>query len=278
MLNYFGGPEGGGKSALMTYYSRKHYLLHGEVWAFPGYELKNNTGKVVSKLIYPEEIMSNIENLQFVMLDIDEITNFINHHAWQSKLADLLAYGVAAQRRKLNMVINATGPQIGWLPPDLRMMFHLVFNCRDKHWRDKSIPRGEQIAFSITDNRGILSGYPGFTTKERTFWPKEYFKYWDTLAIIDPKYQNRRYKQEKDDIHLDYEGNILKEDRNTPVDDINIAQMKAELVAQKKKKLEGWELHKILKDMGYTFNNKIRYALQSQGIHYDLSSRCYLIS
>ena len=158
MINYFGGPEGGGKTALMTYYSRRHHLLGGEIWAFPGYELKNNTGKVVSKLIYPEEIRGKIDAMQYIMLDIDEIPNFIHHHAWQSPLADIMAYGAAAQRRKREFVLNATGPQFNWLPPDLRSMFHLVFHCEDKHWKNKSVPRWQQIEFCITDNRGVLRG------------------------------------------------------------------------------------------------------------------------
>lgn len=166
MINYFGGPEGAGKTALMTYYSRKHYLLGGEVWAFPGYELRNNAGRVVSKLINPSEIMNKLDDMQYVMIDIDEIQNFIHHHAWQSPLVDIIAYGAAAQRRKREFVLNVTGPQFSWLPPDLKMMFHLVFSCRDKHWRDKKTPRGQQIVFSITDNRGVLSGYPGYTTTE----------------------------------------------------------------------------------------------------------------
>lgn len=213
MISYFGGPEGAGKSALMTRYARIHHLMGGHIWAFPGYELKNQRGRVISRLVMPEEVMSLVDDMQYIVLLIDEIQNFINHHYWQSKLADVLTYGAAAQRRKRQFVLLATGPQFNWLPPDLRGMFHVVFHCRDMRWRDKTLPRGERIAFVEQDMRGVLSGWPGSALPERIFWPSKYFQFYDTFSLVDPKYQNLRIKVKKDEVIVDSQGRVLDGDR-----------------------------------------------------------------
>ncbi len=209
MINYFGGPEGGGKTALMTRYCRIHHLLGGEIWAFPGYEHKNNRGRVVSQLVLPEDVMKLLDDMFYIVFVIDEIQNFMNHHSWQSKIVDILAYGAAAQRRKRQFVILATGPQFKWLPPDLRMMFHIIFNCEDRHWKDHSLPRGEQIKFTETDMRGVLSGKEGTTIPPRIFRPKPYFKFFDTFSLVDPKYQHLKLNIKKDEVFVDSEGNRL---------------------------------------------------------------------
>lgn len=213
MISYFGGPEGAGKTALMTRYARIHHLLGGHIWAFPGYELKNQRGRVVSKLIMPEEVMGILNEMQYIVLIIDEIQNFMNHHYWYNKLTDILTYGAAAQRRKRQFVLLATGPQFDWLPKDLRGMFHVVFHCRDMRWRDKTLPRGERIAFVEQDMRGVLSGWAGFALPERIFWATRYFSYYDTFSLVDPKYQNLKIRVRKDEVLVDSSGNLLNADR-----------------------------------------------------------------
>ena len=209
MITHFGGPEGGGKTALMTLFCREHHLMGGEIWAFPGYEHKNQRGRVISKLIMPEQVMGKLDDMQYIVLVIDEIQNFMNHHAWYSKLVDIMAYGAAAQRRKREFVILSTGPIFDWLPKDLRMMYHVSVECRDVHWRQKEIPRGQQIAFTMTDERGVLSGYPGTIALEKLFYPKRVFPYFDTFSLVDPKYQHLRFKVQKDEVMVDSQGNLI---------------------------------------------------------------------
>src|SRR4030042_2395759 len=142
MIVYFCGPEGGGKTALMTRYNRIHHLMGGECWSFPGYELLNERGRAVSRLVMPEDIRGLLDEMQNVVLSIDEITNFMNHHHWADKMVDIMTYGAAAQRRKREFVIMATGPMFDWLPRDLRPMFHEVFYCSARHWKNPSIKGG----------------------------------------------------------------------------------------------------------------------------------------
>lgn len=210
MINYFAGPEGAGKTALMTYYCREHHLKGGEVWAFPGYELKNLRGRVVSKMILPHEVMGKIDELHGKFLVIDEIQVFMNHHYWQNQLVDILTYGALAQRRKRQFVLMATGPFFRELPPGLRNMFHIVYNCQDKHWKNHDIPRGQKIKFTMTDMRGILSGRPYSSTRPKVFRPADYFRYYDTFSLTDPKYLSVRMKIVKEEMRVDAEGNIIE--------------------------------------------------------------------
>lgn len=209
MIVFFAGPEGGGKTVLMTYHLRRHHLMGGEIWAFPGYEHKNQTGRVVSLLVYPEEVMGRLNEMDGVVVVIDEIQNFLNHHAWKTDLADFMAYGAAAQRRKRGFNILATGPELDWVPLDLRLMFHEVWHCRDRHWRHHGISRGSQIEFTITDRRGVLSGIIGATTRPKLFYPKKYYPYFDTFSLVDPKYLHHRVKVKKQTTVVDDNGNII---------------------------------------------------------------------
>lgn len=211
MIVYVGGPEGAGKTALMTRYARIHHLMGGEIWSFPGYELLNNRGRVISKTIMPHKVMSLLDEMQYILLLIDEIQNFMNHHAWYFKIIDIMTYGALAQRRKREFAIMATGPIFEWLPPDLRMMFHEVIYCADRHWKDKSIPRGEQIIFTREDKRGVLSGRIGTRTLPKIFRPKDYFKYYNTFSLVDPRYQFNNIRIQTDEILMDQNGNIIEE-------------------------------------------------------------------
>lgn len=270
------GIEGGGKTALITKFARKHHVLKGETWAFPGYELKNNTGRVVSKLIYPEEMKKKVYEMQNVVLVIDEIQNFIHHHYWQSPVADTLA-NASAQRRKLNFNILASCPEFELVPPDMRRMFHVAFYCRDAHWRNKNIPVGTDIRFNVRDLRGMLSGYPGSTRSESKFDPRDYYKYYDTFSLADPKYQSRRYKQEYERVIIDPNGNVIDNNNNQVDDTIEIAREIAKLRSQNKTRLENWELHQLLGNLGFRLNTGIRQLIYSLGVRWSNQDQCYLL-
>lgn len=250
MITYFGGPEGAGKSALMTYHLRKHHLMKGEVWAFPGYELKNDRGRVVSTLVNPSDVISMIDDMQYIVLVIDEIGNFINHHSWQNALNDVLSYGLMAQRRKRQFVILASGPFFKELPPDIAHYFHVYYSCQDKHWKNHKLERGEQIRFTETDLRGVLSGRPYTTTRPQVFRPKRYYKYYDTFAIVDPKYQHLKVKVRKDVVEVDSDGNIIKKvEPKTITNHINeFIKMTGDTMEIKKYDLNNYIAFKLGKD------------------------------
>lgn len=276
MIALMVGIEGGGKTALITKYTRKHHLLGGEVWAFPGYELMNNRGRVVSKLVYPEEMVGKVRDMEYIVLVIDEIQNFLHHHYWQSPVVDTIA-NASAQRRKLKFNIFASSPEMDLIPPDMRRMFHVVIPCRDAHWRNKKIIEGTDIRFHVIDNRGRLSGYPGTRTREWSFNPHAYFPFYDTFSLADPKYQHRRYKVEGERVRIDSNGNIIDENNNGVDDSIIIAREISKLKAGKRNSLESWELNQMLGKLGFKMNVGIKALLNSLGVHYNRYQQCYLI-
>lgn len=209
---YYGGPEGACKTMMMTRDSWYHYRCGGTVYAFPGYELLNTKGEVVSKMIMPHQVMDLINSDEYgYIIDIDEIQNFLNKHKWYEDIVDLLTYGVAAQRRKRSIGILATGPIFGWVPKDLRDMFHLVVHLEDYHWKNKSIPRGVQAKIVREDRRGVLSGEIGRRTRPRLFNVKRYWRHANTYSIVDPKYQFSRVRIKRSTVTIDDNGNIIPE-------------------------------------------------------------------
>jgi len=213
MIVYYSGPEGGCKTVFIAYEAHKHYELGGEVWAFPGFELYDDNGKTVSRTVQFWELPSLLDEMLYVVIVMDEIQNYMNHHNWYSKMIDWLAYGAAAQRRKRQFVILASGPIFGTLPRDLSFMFHEVVHCQDRHWRYKNIPRGQQCEFYREDRRGVLSGYIGSRTRPQIFWPGKYFKYYDTYSLTDPRAQFAKIKMQGREITIGPNGNIIENNK-----------------------------------------------------------------
>lgn len=209
-LVYIDGVEGAGKTTLMTRELRYHHLCGGKIFALPGYELLNNRGRVVSEQLMPEEWIKLLkENIFDYAVAIDEIQNFLNKHNWQDKIVDLLAYGAAAQRRKRRFAIIATGPIFDWLPRDLREMFHEVVHMKDRHWKIKDIPRGEQFIVTREDRRGMLSGTPGTRARSQIFNGMKYRKFFNSFSIVDPDYQLRKVNIQREKILVDANGNEI---------------------------------------------------------------------
>lgn len=188
---YYGGVEGSCKSVMM---GRDLYIHHkmagpGKVFAFPGFDVFDGRGTKISRLINPFEMFTELMEMNGVAVGIDEVQNFMNHHNWWNKIIDILTYGIAAQRRKRSLAILMTGPIFEWLPKDLQRMVHEVVHMEDRHWKYKSIPRGEQAIVTREDRRGALSGQPNTRTRPRIFNAKKYWHHIDTYAPIDVMHQ-----------------------------------------------------------------------------------------
>lgn len=210
---YYGGVEGSGKTTLMTRDLKYHHYCGGRVFAFPGYQLLNDRGKEVSELLYPHQWIKLLrEEVYDYAVAIDEVQNFLNKHNWYDDIVDLLSYGAAAQRRKRRFAICVTGPIFDWLPKDLKDMFHEVIEMQDRHWKTKSIPRGEQFLVVREDRRGMLSGKVGTKTFPRIFHGKKYRKNFNSYSIIDPEWQLRKFNIRRNSIQVDADGNEIIEE------------------------------------------------------------------
>lgn len=207
---YFSGPEGAGKTNFMTRECRVHHKAGGVIFSFPGYEVMDDKGKVISKLLLPEQWVNLPPELTDAVIAIDEVTNFFNKHNWYNKMVDMMT-ALGQQRRKRSLCILMTGPIFEWLPSTLRDLVHEIVRCEDRHWKVKAIPKGEQVVFTREDHRGMLSGYPGRRTPPRIFKAKRYWKYYNTYAIVDFMHQFDKVRFYGHQINIGPDGKIISE-------------------------------------------------------------------
>lgn len=210
-LILYEGPEGAGKSAMMTDELLYHHKCGGKVFAFPGYELLGARGKVLSELLMPEDCIKILnEDVTGYAIGIDEINNFFNHHRWQGIMNDILT-SMMTQRRKRSFALLATVTAGRLVSLDIRSMFHEVVHCLDAHAVRKSIPRGQKTYFEREDTRGLLSGRIGTKTKGMFFDHKRTHNHFNSFSPIDPKYLIHSVKLQKKNVFVDSEGNAIDE-------------------------------------------------------------------
>jgi len=206
------GPEGAGKTVLMTRYAKMHHDMGGDVFAFPGYELKIR-GKTKSKLLMPEDWVTLPPELQDLLICIDEIQNFFNKHTWYYAINDLFA-GLLAERRKRRLCVIYTGPFFEWLPGNIQQLTHEVIRCEDRYWKmrvnNPNARRGEEISFTREDRRGVLSGQIGRITQPRIFHSKPYWKNYDTLAAVDLLHRFQHVKVQAKLINIGQDGKVIE--------------------------------------------------------------------
>lgn len=182
------GPEGSGKTCLMTALLRDHYSQtkgNGKIFAFPGYQLFNTEGKIVSREMGMADWVNLPPNLQNAVIAVDEIQNFFNSAYWGTMVNQLFSM-VAAQRRKRNLVIIYTGQMMREVPNRVRDRTHYFIECFDLyHKYPNQLERGTQIAFRTIDNLGFLTGIPYFRLPAKKFYSKPYWKFYDTHSVVD---------------------------------------------------------------------------------------------
>jgi hypothetical protein len=212
-IRFYEGIEGSHKSAMMTRDLLLHHRSGGKVMAFPGYELKEDDGKIVSEVMMPEDWVTLPATLkmQKIAIAIDEVTNFFNNHVWYNKICDMMA-GLLAERRKFEIAVLMTGPFYRRLPPNIQEFIHEVVHCSDHHTRNHDVARGERCIYYKEDLRGLLSPrFPDrrFTTK-RVFYSKPYWKNYDTYQAVDIINQFIKVKFKGREIIVGADGKIMQ--------------------------------------------------------------------
>jgi hypothetical protein len=187
------GTEGMGKSLMMTRIGTEFYGMGGTVLAFPGYELKDDKGKVISKSITVEEWVTMPDTLKNVLILIDEIEDHFNAQAWQSILVRLFT-GVFGERRKRNMGIVYTLQFFNELPKLMRWKTHYIIECKDaaiynpfrvQKGEREYIP-GESTYTTIIDNFGKKWPFvPGYRHKGPTYRNVSMFDRYEHESITD---------------------------------------------------------------------------------------------
>lgn len=161
------GPEGGGKSTMMTFLALQHAVAGLPVLTFPGYELTWK-GVALSKTIQVEDWIAMDDSahklLTNSLLCIDELQNHFDKMSYGDVKTRMFSNGVGAQRRKMNMGIAFTVQDINWGYGRLAWLSHVLADCYDLFWspwgKQEGIERGELLRITFTDMKGFYTGEP----------------------------------------------------------------------------------------------------------------------
>lgn len=197
MIIGFIGPEGGGKTASMTWTVLRAYASGQYCFAFEGYEAwlhkKDENGKIVDSNTVTWEIGPDTwakldDSLENGFLAIDQIERYFGAEQWMG-LLDRLFGDMCQQRRKLNMTIAYTTHNLMWINNRIRKETHLAVFCRDLYWdskwRPKGLKKGELCHWSCVDNLGLF-GHQGQVILRQRLPIKPYWDCYDSYRIVNP--------------------------------------------------------------------------------------------
>jgi hypothetical protein len=211
----FLGPEGAGKTLMMTYFGLIHISREGDIRTFPGYEITDGHGNVLSTPLEMEEWVTLPPELRDCLIDVDEIQNFFGSDRWMSWVNKLWA-NVVAQRRHRNLGVHYTVQDWEDLDPRVRKKTHVLAVCRDLYWsswgKDEGIGRGELVSVNFIDVKGFFTGTPWTPGPSQMVRAKEIWPYYDSYGEVDIWSGMTKVKFTKPEIGIDLTGKAEKEE------------------------------------------------------------------
>ena len=188
MIQGITGPEGGGKTLLMAYFGLLHKAYGGRLLTFPGFEVTDGKGKVISEQLDIDQWITMPPELRDALICIDEVQNFFNSRRHMSVMNYLFA-NLAAQRRHRNIGIMYTVQDWGWLDDRLRWLTHVLITCKDLYWspwgKEQGLKRGELISASFWDVKGFFTGTPWTPGPQRLLQAKNIWPHYNSWADVD---------------------------------------------------------------------------------------------
>ncbi|BAZ96697.1 hypothetical protein DEHALATV1_0069 [Dehalococcoides mccartyi] len=184
----FIGPEGGGKTTAMTYFSELHMALGGECRVFPGYDLYTPLTYRRVKQIEIHELVTMSRSLKSVIVDIDEIQQFNDSSRHMTVINQLTGY-VGMQRRKLGLGMFYTLQNWMWLYDRMRWLTHFLTICTDMYYtpwgKANHISRGKFFLLRTLDCKGFVTGKPWSDMGTKILSPIGIFPYYRSYNVID---------------------------------------------------------------------------------------------
>lgn len=182
------GPEGAGKTVLMTYLALLHKARGGKLLTFPGYTVTNGHGKQLSEQLDIDQWVTMPPELRDALICIDEVQNFFNSRRHMSVLNYLFA-NLAAQRRHRNIAVIYTVQDWGWLDDRVRWLTHVLITCYDLYWspwgKEQQLQRGELVSANFFDVKGFFTGKPWTPGPQFLLKAKEIWPCYDSYADVD---------------------------------------------------------------------------------------------
>jgi len=214
------GPEGGGKSALMTYLCEIHYARGGEIWAFPGYDVYlpyryNTQQRKISHEITTVDWVDLGPQYDGGLFAIDEIQNFFGSEKWNSAVNRLFS-AMMAQRRKRGLAVIYTVQNTMWVDNRVRWLTHISAYCRDTcftPWgREQKLERGQKSDVTYIDNKGFFTGFENQLICQATLNVRALWDCFNSYAVISPWEGMTRVKFRRPEIEVDLRGQGLQPD------------------------------------------------------------------
>jgi hypothetical protein len=203
------GPEGAGKSALMTYLDLIHLARGGSVYAFPGYRVTDGHGNELSKPIEISEWALLPDWLRDCVISVDEIQNFFGSDRFMAWMNKLWA-SIVAQRRHRNLGINYTVQDWEDLDPRVRKKTHILAVCRDLYWsrwgKEEGVGRGELIRVNFIDVKGFFTGVPWTPGPSKLIRMRPVWDHYESYGEVDIWSGMARVKFKKPEYLIDLTG------------------------------------------------------------------------
>lgn len=188
MIEGITGPEGAGKTCLMTYFGLLHHARGGKLLTFPGYEITDGHGGKVSEPLDIDQWVTMPPELRDALICIDEIQNFFNSYHHMAVL-NYLFTNLAAQRRHRNIGVIYTVQDWGWLDNRIRWLTHVLIVCSDLYWspwgKEQEVKRGELIRANFFDIKGFFTGEPWSPGPQFLLKAKQIWNHYNSFADVD---------------------------------------------------------------------------------------------
>lgn len=188
MIMGFSGPEGAGKTGAMTFYALLDKSLGGTIRTFPGYQVADLDGNIISIPIDVEEWLEQPPELEGSTICIDEIQNFFDSSRHMTLFNRLTGY-IGAGRRHRGIKIFYTVQNLMWLYDRLRWLTHLYTACFDLRWtqygKEQGLERGELVSLKTYDCKGMYTGSEWEPLEVLNLRLKEIWGTWESWCPID---------------------------------------------------------------------------------------------
>lgn len=182
------GPEGSGKTCLMTGLNMCLHDMGWLIYAFPGYHVLKK-GRVISKELNPEDWVSLPLDLRNIVINISEAdTHFDSLESWTATAR--MMRNLAKQRRKRGLTILYDVQDWSWFNNRLRGLTHILFQCWDMFWSTRQSenpkPRGTEIVVTPIDCKGFYTGRPWTPGLPMKFNASKFWRNYDTYETTSP--------------------------------------------------------------------------------------------
>ncbi len=209
------GPEGAGKTSLMTHYVMEHDRLGGVTVTLPGYQAwrDREQTKPICQEMTIEQMVKVLDKFENILIVIDELDNYFDNTMWWSNFLKLVVR-IWGQRGHRNIGVICTVQFLEDVPKKLLRKVHYIIKMKDlfyaKGYDDRPQERGVAASTMICDVQGFLNGTPWAWYPGQIFHPLSVRPFYRRSSIVDINQIFTKVKVEGKTVTVDLEGKEIK--------------------------------------------------------------------